>query len=65
MNLCLVQALKFFQYFNLDIKYKPGKKNIVSNTLSYLASSNKLNYIVSRLELNTLHYTLSNIIPVY
>jgi hypothetical protein len=38
-NLQLVQASEYIQYFNLDIKYKPGKMYIVLDTLSQLAGT--------------------------
>ena len=65
MNLRLVRASEFFQRFDLDVKHKPGKENIVPDALSRLASSSKSNYAPSRSELDALHCTSCDVIPVY
>ena len=49
----------------VDVKHKPGKENIVPDALSRLASSSKSNYAPLQSELNALHYTFNDIIPVY
>ena len=36
LNLCLVCALQYIQQFWLLIYYKPGKTNIITNSLLYL-----------------------------
>ena len=41
LNLCLVQASEYLQRFWLDIHYKAGKTNIISDALSWLASCNR------------------------
>lgn len=38
LNLRLIQASEYLQRFYLDVRYKPGKANIVPNILSRLAS---------------------------
>ncbi len=38
LNLRLVRASEYLQRFRLDVRYKPGKSNIVPDTLSRLAS---------------------------
>ena len=65
MNLRLVRASEFFQRFDLDVKHKPGKENIVPDALSCLVSSNKSNYASSRSELDALHCTSCDTVPVY
>lgn len=40
MNLRLVKASQFFQKFKLDVRYKPGKEDIIPNALNRLASIN-------------------------
>ena len=65
MNLRLVRASKFFQRFDLDVKHKPGKDNVVPDALSRLASSNKSNYPPTRSELDALHCTSCDTVPVY
>lgn len=40
MNLRLVRASQFLCQFNLDVRHKPGKENIVPDALSRLASTN-------------------------
>lgn len=39
-NLQLVRASQFLQKFKLDVCHKLGKKNIIPDILSWLASSN-------------------------
>ena len=65
MNLRLVRASEFFQRFDLDVKHKPGKENIVPDALSRLASSNKSHYASDRSELDALHCTSCDVVPVY
>ena len=43
LNLRLVQASQFLQQFKLDVWHKPGKKHIISDALSRLASANTRN----------------------
>lgn len=38
LNLRLIRASKYLQRFRLDVRYKPGKSNIVPDALSRLAS---------------------------
>lgn len=40
INLRLVKASQFLQQFKLDVWYKPGKEQIIFDTLSRLASTN-------------------------
>lgn len=40
INLRLVKASQFLCRFNLDVRYKPGKENIVPDALSQLVSTN-------------------------
>ena len=40
MNLKLVRASQFLYWFNLNIRHKPEKENIIPNTLSCLANTN-------------------------
>ena len=40
-NLKLIRAFQYFQRFELNIKYKFDKRNIISNALSRLANINK------------------------
>jgi hypothetical protein len=40
LNLRLVRVAKYFLRFQLDIQYKPGKANFVSDALSRLATVN-------------------------
>ena len=65
MNLRLVRASEFFQRFDLDVKHKPGKENIVPDALSRLASSNESNYASDRSELDALHCASDDVVPIY
>ncbi len=38
LNLRLVRASEYLQRFRLDVRYKPGKANVVPDALSRLAS---------------------------
>ena len=40
LNLRLMRASQFLQQFKLDVRHKPGKKHIVPDVLSHLASTN-------------------------
>ena len=40
LNLRLVRASQYLQRFELDVRHKPGKKNVVPDALSRLASTN-------------------------
>ena len=42
LNLCIIQASKYLQQFNLDVCHKPGKTHIIPNALSCLASHEKM-----------------------
>ena len=41
LNLQIIWALEYFQWFNLDVRHKPGKMHIISDALSRLASCEK------------------------
>lgn len=64
INVCLVRASEFFRQFCLVVKYKPGKKHIIPDVLSRLASANNTIYNNEYSELNHLfvyHITLVEI----
>lgn len=66
MNVCLVRASQFFQQFRLVVLHKPGKKHIIPDALSRLASTNRAghNKVYSELDaLFTYHTTLVVISP--
>lgn len=61
MNVCLVRTSQFLQQFCLVVRHKPGKKHIIPDALSKLASVNctKHNNYYSKLDaLFTYHTTL-------
>lgn len=40
LNLRLVRASQYIQQFDLDVRHKPGKRNVIPDALSRLASTN-------------------------
>lgn len=68
MNIQLIRILQFFwQFSKLKIRHKPGKKHIVSDALSWLASTNtnlsSLN--LEYFELNTLFMYSTTLVDIY
>lgn len=54
INVRLVRASQFFRQFCLVVRHKPGKKHIISNALSRLATANVLGHLPSYSEVNAL-----------
>ena len=55
LNLRLVRASQYLQQFDLDVRHKPGKLNVILDALSCLASSNKSSLPKHHSELDALH----------
>ena len=56
LNLRLVRASQYLQRFDLDVRHKPGKKNVVPDALSRLASTNESHSApAEHAELDALH----------
>ena len=54
INLRLIRASEYLQQFDLDVRHKPNKTNVVPDALSRLASANTSNNTLEE-ELNILH----------
>lgn len=65
LNLRLVRASHFLQYFELDVRYKLGKKHIIPDALSRLASSNIGTAHPFYLELDTLYVYNTTLIKIH
>ena len=56
LNLRLVRASQYLQRFELDMRHKPGKSNVIPDALSRLSSTNDSNVPHGHSELDALHY---------
>lgn len=65
LNLRLVWALQFFQQFRLDIRHKLEKEHIVSNALSYLASTNSPSTDAQHSKLDALFLYNITLVEIY
>lgn len=65
LNLRLVQASQFFQQFKLDVRHKPGKKHIIPDALSRLASANRLPTNTQHSELDALFVYNTTLIKIH
>ena len=57
LNLRLVRASQYLQRFELDVRHKPGKSNVIPDALSRLSSTNDSNVPPEHSELDALHVT--------
>ena len=55
LNLRLIRASQYLQRFDLDVRHKPGKKNVVPDALSRLASTNQYAMPPGHAELDALY----------
>ncbi len=65
LNLRLVRIFQFLQQFKLKVRHKPGKENIIPDTLSRLASSNTWHVDPQHSELNALFTYNTTLIELY
>lgn len=65
LNLRLVRASQFLQQFKLEVRYKPGKKLIIPNALSRLASSNTGHADPQHSELDVLFTNSTTLVELY
>ena len=66
MNVRLIRASQFLRKFHLIVRHKPGKKHIIPDALSRLASTNSSGHDAEYAELEALfvyHTTLMRINP--
>ena len=61
LNLRIIQALKYLQQFNLNIRHKPGKTHIIPDTLSRLASHKETTRSTNKGKLDALVATVQEI----
>ena len=64
LNLRLIRASEYLQRFRLDVRYKPGKVNIIPDALSHLASQECRPGQTSRAELDELDALTVKCYPV-
>ena len=58
LNLRLIRASQYLQQFDLEVRHKPGKRNVIPDALSRLASTNvSLSQRKDHAELDALHVT--------
>lgn len=57
LNLRLIRASEYLQRFRLDVRYKPGKINIIPDTLSRLASHESASHKLAA------GYELATVVP--
>ena len=55
LNLRLIRASQYLQRFELEVRHKSSKKNVVLDTLSRLVSSNKYTIPLDYTELDALY----------
>lgn len=62
-NLKLIRASTYFSQFNIDVRYKADKMNVVSNALSRLLSINifKNDVDMNTLKINNYNYIIQDI----
>ena len=61
LNLRIIRALKYLQWFNLNICHKPDKKDIIPNALSSLASCKETARSTAKGKLDALAATVQEI----
>ena len=65
LNLRLVRASQFLQQFKLDVCHKPGKKHIILDALSRLASTNTRHSDPQHSELDALFTYNTTLVEIY